>query len=252
MLVPMHSTVFHPDHWPKAGAFPMVPFSNRLPTGELLLRDQALRLRCGPQGHPVHGFGHRRAWRLIARTVSSCSSQFTHDGQSEGWPWPFEAKQDVTLCESGIEVSLSITNGGQDPMPAGLGWHPYHPTTSFAPGAQLHAQATAVRNMDATGRVAASHPFDEHLDLNLARTVALERWAGTFNIPLRAQRSLQVATTGVHHLAVHRPQTGDYVCAEPITVLPGTLLGPENTSVLAAGSTQRISWRVWLSGGADA
>ena len=45
------------------------------------------------------------------------------------WPWPYRATQHFTLTPASLTVALTLTNEGDGPMPAGLGWHPYFPRT---------------------------------------------------------------------------------------------------------------------------
>ena len=43
------------------------------------------------------------------------------------WPFRFTAQQCFALDDDGFELWMSVTNAGAEPMPAGLGPHPYFP-----------------------------------------------------------------------------------------------------------------------------
>ena len=43
------------------------------------------------------------------------------------WPWDYEARQQFALDERGLSLRLTCRNASDDPMPCGLGQHPYFP-----------------------------------------------------------------------------------------------------------------------------
>jgi aldose 1-epimerase len=46
------------------------------------------------------------------------------------WPWAYEARQRFRLDPQGLSLSLSCRNDSDEPMPCGLGQHPYFPCTT--------------------------------------------------------------------------------------------------------------------------
>ena len=42
-----------------------------------------------------------------------------------GWPWPYEVEQEFELTPDRLVLGLRLTNLAEDPMPAGLGIHPW-------------------------------------------------------------------------------------------------------------------------------
>jgi aldose 1-epimerase len=128
----------HPD---LAAAFPLVPFSNRIREGRFTFRDRAvvLPLNRPPERHAIHGHGWQSAWRPVHVGPAETRLEYRHAGAA--WPWPYRATQHFTLTPTSLTVALTLTNEGDTPMPAGLGWHPYFPRT---PRATITATVRAV------------------------------------------------------------------------------------------------------------
>jgi aldose 1-epimerase len=113
------------DEVRKAGCYPLVPFSNRLRNGCFEMRGRRICLppNIAGQKHPLHGMGWRRPWFVSEHCSEHAELVFRH-APSE-WPWEFEARQRFELDESALSITLSVRNLSADPMPAGLGLHPY-------------------------------------------------------------------------------------------------------------------------------
>lgn len=250
LLVPMPQRGFAPHVWPKAGAFPMVPFANRMPAGRCRIANRELELPMGPGGGPIHGFGHRRPWEVLRHTPSEIGMALQHDGASEGWPWAFRAELHMALSERGCEVTLSMTClDDTHPMPVAMGWHPYHPLPATPHEHSVRLSATEVLELDDFGFVSRSVGHDpSQVFAKPGSTVALEHWAGMASSALAdTPDRLLVETTGFGHAVLHRPSHGAYVCLEPVSVLPGTLLATSSgVTLLNHGETAVGTWRCSL------
>lgn len=109
--------------------FPLVPFSNRIAHGRFAVAGREVRLRPNFPGsahpHPLHGFGWLAPWTVIRREPDEIVMEHLH--QAGEWPWSYRAEQRFMLGEDGLTLSLAVTNRSDDPMPLGLGFHPYFP-----------------------------------------------------------------------------------------------------------------------------
>jgi aldose 1-epimerase len=119
----------HPDH---ASAFPLVPYSNRIREGRFTFRDRAVALPLNrpPERHAIHGHGWQSAWRPVHVEAAETRLEYRHPASA--WPWAYRATQHFTLTPTSLTVRLSLANESPEPMPAGLGWHPYFPRTERA------------------------------------------------------------------------------------------------------------------------
>jgi aldose 1-epimerase len=120
------------------GCFPLVPFSNRIGQARFRFEGREYRLRPNfpPEPHAIHGVGWRRRWDLVAHEAPRVELALEHLGD-EDWPFPFSARQTVTIGEDSLGLALEIANTGERPMPAGLGFHPYF---NLLPSTKLEAR----------------------------------------------------------------------------------------------------------------
>lgn len=115
----------------RLGMFPLAPYSNRIGGGLLALGRQvwALRHNVDSEAHSMHGFGWQRAWSVTHRDKRSVTLNLDHEPNAD-WPFRCRVKQRMTLHPDGLHVLLLLANDGGEPMPAGLGFHPYFTRTA--------------------------------------------------------------------------------------------------------------------------
>lgn len=237
LLVPIEDKHFDEHQWPKAGAFAMLPFANRLPPEGFCFRDRQVKPSPGPQGFAMHGFMHRQPWDVVTASADSAELRCTHAGQAQGWPWAFMATQHVRLGAGGLSVAITLTNLSSEPMPFGAGWHPYHPRA----GAQGLAFSASRRHpLGADGRACAPG-LAAVTDLAAGETVAFEGWQRQALLGLAPQLRVRIGGEGWDKLVLHRPASQGYVCVEPVTTLPGSL-GLAGSPVIAPDESCRVRW----------
>ena len=119
---------------PRAGAsWPLVPYSNRIRNGRFPWRGKQVQLELDwlSKEHAIHGNGWRRPWTVHDRSASAVSLKQRHQGDGF-WPFAYEAQQSFALTPDGFTLWMAVTNTGAEPMPAGLGHHPYFHRTPDA------------------------------------------------------------------------------------------------------------------------
>lgn len=220
---------FARDDWPKQGAFPMLPYANRLRKAEFDWQGRRVRVRSAPgQAHGLHGLGHRRAWAVHAQAAGRVELHLTHQADDAEWPWTFESTLSYALSAQGLTVRLSLTNRSDAAMPAILGWHPYVPAHWLDAGAAL-THAGSLHDLGADGldfpapdqTDAPTQPMT--LDLSHTGTRVLRDWSTEFRLRDRAGLYWKLWAQHAPHLVLHVPPSRAYACIEPVTALPGNL-----------------------------
>lgn len=260
LIVPLDSpTPFDPHHWPAGGAFPMAPYSNRLGGATFMWGERRIHLTPPPgETYALLGFAHRAGWEVLSRAPAETLLQYEHRAHHEGWPWPFVLTMQVLLDADGAMVRLRITNRSDEVMPAGLGWHPYHPAHGLTtqPHARVRLAAHACRDVTLAG-LARLPPHDGPTEakpfaLGSAdlhhQTSVFEDWSGQASLPLAAGLRIAVQTTGARHLVLHAARELAHVCLEPVTLLPGALqvyaaAQAAAMIALAPQCSREITWR---------
>lgn len=114
---------------PASGCFPFVPFGNRVKANRFSFdgRHYTLAPNTSWDPHYLHGEGWQGDWHVMTHRESDLELGYAFAGQ--GTPYVYEAHQRFTLMDGGMTFHLSVRNGGDRPLPFGLGWHPYFPMT---------------------------------------------------------------------------------------------------------------------------
>lgn len=238
LLVAWDGLAFDEHDWPKAGAFPMLPFANRLPAEGFAFGGRLVRPEPGPTGFAQHGLAHRRPWTVTEASGQHVLLQFAHDGNSAGWPWAWTAQQAIHLDEGGLTLHLSVRNDSAQAMPLAIGWHPYHPVRAGVASEDLRFRASARRDLDAGG-CAGDQAQAPAFAMERGETAAFSGWDGRAQL---AGAGLAVAAQGAANLVLHRPMQGNYLCIEPVTILPGHLGRAGAEAVLQPGQSRSLTW----------
>ncbi len=221
ILVPMDGPVADPLRWPKAGCYPLAPFSNRIRGASFRFEGRRIGLPAHPscRPHALHGFAQLRPWTL--RRTGEAQAVMTYGHQPDDWPWAFEAEQRLRLDDRGLTIELAVKNQSPEPMPLGLGLHPY---LAIRPGDRIRFDATsewmqdeagcgvALRRLDAgETRFDAAHGPD-------ATTRYFAGWSGEALIRGGDGWTVRVlADAPLDHFVFHVPQGGAYACMEPVS-----------------------------------
>ena len=260
LIVPLPAGIaFDPHHWPAGGAFAMAPYSNRLGGAGFTWGGRRIELTAPPgENYALLGFAHRSSWELLSHAPAATVLRYTHRADHEGWPWPFELTMQVELDARGAMLRLSITNQAEEPMPAGLGWHPYHPARGLTtrPQAEVLLAAHARRDvgLDGLARLPPHTGPGEATPFALTsadlhhQTCVFEDWTGDASLPLAPGLRIAVQTTGARHLVLHAAKGLAHVCLEPVTLLPGALqvyAAQQSAALIALAPqcTREITWR---------
>jgi aldose 1-epimerase len=109
----------------RTSSFPLVPFSNRIRDAVFHFRGRVIRLpkNFQPEPHAIHGNGWRAPWRVAARSDAGLTLEYRHPAGA--WPWPYHAEQTFRLTPDALTMRFADTNESSEPMPVGIGLHPY-------------------------------------------------------------------------------------------------------------------------------
>jgi aldose 1-epimerase len=202
--------------------FPLVPFSNRVRNGKFMFggREVQLSPNFPPEPHTIHGHGWQADWAVEDRSESRLTTSFTYEPGE--WPWPYRAEQHYSLEAGALEVEISVSNLADEPMPAGLGLHPYFVRT---PEARLTTGVEQVWLSDESAMPTEKVPIPDEWDLNgmNPKDAVLDNnfsgWSGTAEIewPDRSARLTLTGNDPFEFLVVYTPAGEDFFCVEPVS-----------------------------------
>ncbi len=235
-------------------SYPLLPFSNRIALGELRWNNTAYPLRrfVAEEPHAIHGNGWRRPWEVVEHASARATLELVHTAAGESaqeWPFAYRARQTFALDSDALATTLSITNASAEPLPFGLGWHPFFPRDAAT---QLCFVAASVWQTGPTLLPTRLVPVPSSWDFAAPRALAATTFDNCF-VGWRSpatiawpDRGLSVAIradVGCDHLVVFVPPGGDFLAVEPVTHMPDAFNRaaagdpPTGSRVLAPGST---------------
>ncbi|MAN65995.1 aldose 1-epimerase [uncultured Hyphomonas sp.] len=209
----------------QTGGFPLFPFSGRISEGRFVWNGHAVSLAPNflPEPHAIHGQAWHAAWQVAEH--GSDHARLVFDYRPGDWPWAYRAEQDFTLREDGLDLTLRLTNQSEDPMPAGLGWHPYFPRMDARVTVPVDRVWTSDEGMipdrldvPAAGADVSDWRVVDELDLDNAFTVS-DRLS-CIEWPSRNLRVEMVSDAVLGHMVIYTPKGQDFFCVEPVSHAP--------------------------------
>jgi aldose 1-epimerase len=234
--------------------FPLVPFSNRIRGGRFAFRGREVVLRPNLAGDPspLHGQGWLAAWEVVSAGAASAALVFRHAPGE--WPWAYEARQHFALDGKGLTATLSCTNASDEPMPCGLGHHPYFPCTAqtridteVGCAWTIDEKVLPVERVKAEGR----YNLRDRLVCGQGLDNGFGGWNGlarieTPGLPFR----IELSSPDAHFFQIYSPASGGFFVAEPVGHANAALNEPEESwpelglKVLAPGETMSLTMRI--------
>jgi aldose 1-epimerase len=214
-----------------APSFPLVPYVNRIRDGRFAFRGREVRLAPNMAGDPspLHGQGWLNPWQVDDATENRASVSFRHEPGE--WPWAYEARQDFALDEGGLTVTLACRNASAEPMPCGLGQHPYFPC---GPRTRLDTQVTDAWTIDEKVLPVEKVPAEGRFDLRerLVCGQDLDNGFGGWGGEARMSDpewpyELRLSSPDARFFQLYSPATGGIFVAEPVTHANAALNAPE-------------------------
>ena len=239
-----------------AACFPLVPYVNRIRGGQFAFRGREITLAPNMAGDPspLHGQGWLNAWQVDEQSEAGATLVYRHAAGE--WPWDYEARQEFALDDGGLSVRLICRNAATEPMPCGLGQHPYFPC---GPETRLDTQVTQVWTIDEHVLPVETVPAEGRFDLR-GRLVCGQDldhgfggWGGSATMadpdwPC----DVRLSSLDAHFFQLYSPTAGGIFVAEPVSHANAALNAPEaqwaelGMRVLEPGEAMSLAMRLEL------
>jgi aldose 1-epimerase len=237
-----------------ACSFPLVPYVNRIRDGRFTFRGREVRLRPNMAGDPspLHGQGWLNPWTVEQADERSATLSFRHAAGE--WPWDYEARQEFEMDERGFSVRLTCRNTFNEPMPCGLGQHPYFDCGS---GTRLDTEVTDAWTIDEKVLPVEKVPAEGRYDLRNRQICAqkLDNGFGGWGGEVRISDpdwpyAVRLSSADAHFFQVYSPRGGGIFVAEPVTHANAALNASEERwpelgmRVLDPGAEMKLDMRL--------
>jgi aldose 1-epimerase len=162
---------------------------------------------------------------------NSCSTELAYVHEAGEWPWRYEARQAFDLDEEGLTVRLICRNLSDEPMPCGLGQHPYFPCTAET---RLDTEVSHVWTIDEKVLPVEKVPAEGRYDLRdrLVCGQGLDHgfggWGGTTRISDPGLPfEIIMSSPQARFFQLYSPEAGGIFVAEPVSHANAALNAPE-------------------------
>ncbi|MEO8547457.1 MAG: aldose 1-epimerase [Sphingomicrobium sp.] len=245
----------------EAASFPLVPYVNRIRGGQFSFRGRTVTLAPNMAGDvsPLHGQGWLAPWQVERAAPSEAVLSYHH--QPGEWPWEYRAEQHFALDETGLSLTLTCRNLSDQPMPCGLGQHPYFNCGSAT---RIDTQVTDVWTIDEHVLPVEKIPASGRFDLADRRVCGQDLdhgfggWSGAARLTDPGWPfDLELTSPDAHffqlYSPLHSPGSDGIFVAEPVTHANAALNAPENQwlelgmQVLDPGQAMDLGMRLDLS-----
>lgn len=230
------------------GAYVMAPWCNRVQTGPVEVAGMTVDLAPNfGDGSAIHGQVSDRAWELDG------DGSLRVTGGGDGWPWRYEVGLQPTLDRRTLTLAYTLTNRSDDPMPAGIGLHPW-----FRRPLELRVPADSVYRVN-TDSPTQPQPVSGAFDLRSRGGPAPgldATWSAVAPLTIELGwpddgilATIEAATGGPLLVAVATPPEIDAIAVEPQTHGPDGLRRlrrgePDALRLLAPGASLDLVLRL--------
>jgi aldose 1-epimerase len=245
------------DNVLEAACFPLVPFVNRIRGSRFKFRGREVVLSPNMAGDAsvLHGQGWLAEWQVVAAGETEAELGFAHAASE--WPWAYEARQHFEVDDGGLTVRLSCRNTSAEPMPCGLGQHPYF---HCGPETRLDTRAECAWVIDEQVLPVAKVAAEGRFDLSDRRVCGqgldhgFGGWGGTARISDPDwPAELEMSSPEARFFQLYSPTAGGLFVAEPVSHANAALNAPEDEwaelgmRVLEPGEEMRLTMRIDVS-----
>ena len=235
-------------------SFPLVPYCNRIRGGRFTFRGREIRIANNLPGDasPLHGQGWLAPWEVVRLEEAEAELRFVHEPGE--WPWRFEARQTFALDSGGLTAIIACTNLSTDPMPCGLGHHPYFTCTSKT---RIDTEVETAWTIDEKVLPVEQVPAEGRYDLRNRLVCGQDLdngfggWGGRALITDPALPvTIEMSSADARFFQLYSPASGGIFVAEPVSHANAALNAPEEEwpalgmRVLEPGETMRLAMRV--------
>ena len=237
-----------------AASFPLVPYVNRVRDGSFIFRGQSVSMAPNMAGDPspLHGHGWLNPWSVEEASESRAVLSYRH--APDEWPWSYEARQEFRIEEAVLWIGLTCRNTSGEPMPCGLGQHPYFPcsASTLIETGVTHAwtvdeQVLPVEKVPASGRYDLSNRLICGQDLDNG----FGGWSGRALMDDPAWPfELELSSLQARFFQIYSPASGGIFVAEPVSHANAAMNAPEadwpelGLRVLDPGEEMRLDMRL--------
>lgn len=218
-----------------AGSFLMLPWTNRVKDARFRFQGQEYALKANhSDGTAIHGIARERAWSIVDRSPITARLTLRHEPDGT-CPFAFGGVARYEIAPDRVEMDLSVTNLGTEPMPAGCGHHPYFHRHLSSDADDLRVKMGVSGRYESTGCIPSGRVIDDDACALLRSGKPIgnpgldDVFAGfdgrvVMDWPQSGVRLTMSCGPELGHMVVYTPRNADgspneFICIEPVSMV---------------------------------
>jgi aldose 1-epimerase len=151
----------------------LIPWSNRIKDGRFAFRGKEHRLKVNAgDGSAIHGMARDYPWQVEHSDRQRLVARFDSRNHEESiFPFAFSARAEFRLEAARFIATISAKNEDTQPMPAGLGHHPYFQRAIASEGDNVRLEIPCAEYFELEASIPSGAPVavDSRLDFRAKR-----------------------------------------------------------------------------------
>ncbi|QDH17557.1 aldose 1-epimerase [Swingsia samuiensis] len=237
IFLPVSNDALKAQRGVAVGAYPLIPYSNRIANGRFSFEEKAYQLAENMADHPhtIHGNAWEHEWTVAHEGDHFVVLTFDHtpQGQDAEWPFAYRAVLSYQLHESYLDVVIAIENRDRVNQPVGLGYHPFLAAQGKA-NLKFDAESVWLTTPDGlpTERIPTEGEWSFH-HLKDVHARFIDHCFNEFGGHVELQRPDDGVSVSIEsaplfsHLVVFTSPDGPFVAVEPVTNMTDAINHPE-------------------------
>ncbi|KXV28633.1 aldose epimerase [Gluconobacter japonicus] len=219
------------------GAYPLIPYSNRIANGRFSFhgQDYDLAPNMGDHPHTIHGNAWEQEWTVAHQGASHAVLTLDHVPQDNDrqWPFAYRAVLSYLLTDDVLDVHMVVENRDTVDQPVGFGFHPFLAAEGLA---TLSFDAEKVWLTSPDGLPVESVPCEGEWSFHAAKNAharsidnCFAGFGGTVGLD-RPDAGVKVSVEAdpiFTHLVVFTSPDGPFVAVEPVTNMTDAINRPD-------------------------
>ena len=234
-------------------SFPLVPYGNRIEANAFDFAGKHFSMLPNTADpYCLHGDGWLVEWEILSQSGWEAVLRYIHRQLPSG-PYAYDVIQTVRLDGDALTLALTVTNNSCDPLPFGLGFHPFFPRT---PQTRLKARARRFWTERSGHLPDAATSIPKHLDFTEAAPL-LPLWTNNAYDGWNAKAQIEWPEHGLaltltaegpfDCFMIYSPDAdAGFFCLEPMTHLPNAHNMPSGGGLVTLEHGQSLTGRIVL------
>lgn len=232
----------------------LFPFVSRTAKGKFNYRDSNYQLECNEPGgaNALHGLIYNKVFEFLSSEMNDgrldLFFSYRKTQKSKGFPFEYEVKVCYSFTEDSVNVSLKVTNTGDDDFPFTIGWHPYFYVANTSEAwLEFSSHQKVIFNEHLITKELVDHSTPNRLSLHQQSFDDCFLLNKDLVTLYTSDYTIEISSEPLEYLQIYTPPNLPLVAIEPMIGLSNSLNNDIGKQELKAGEQFQTTWKVRMN-----